>query len=404
MDLPRRRHDEKKDARQESPRLEWSALAAPTAVAVLVALPVFMVGTLAVEIRGDVSFSNVALGGLVSIFSGLAALAAFPAGRVVERIGYRFGLVLAFFLAGVALLGPALLAHQWWHLAAGQAVAAGGAALAIPSVQVALVTRIPPERQGVAFGLNMSALPAAILLAGIAVPLVGETVGWRWAFGGAGAVGIGLSFAAATSLRNERWTSLPGARVPIQRKLVFLGSGAMFLGIWGVQTVATFAVESGVDAGHSAGSIGYALAVASVVSIAVRIVAGWWADRTGPVRAFLMIPALIVIGGVGIGLLAVGGSFLVVAAGLVLGLGFGWSWHGVLVYGLVRPNPRAVATTASFVMIGGFSGSALGPIVSGALVSGPGFGAAWTVAALAMVGAAVMTTLAGRDHRLGEVA
>ena len=367
-------------------------------------MPVFMVGTLAVDIRGDVSFSNVALGGLVSIFSGLTALAAFPAGRVVERIGYRLGLVLAFLLAGVALLGPALLAHQWWHLAVGQAVAAGGAALAIPSVQVALVTRIPPERQGVAFGLNMSAVPASILLAGIAVPLVGETVGWRWAFGGAGAVGIGISLAVATSLGNERWTSLPGMREAIHRKPVLLGSGAMFLGLWAVQTVATFAVESGVDSGHSAGSIGYALAVASVGAIAMRIVAGWWADRIGPVRVFLMIPALIVIGAGGIGLLAVGGSFLVVAAGLVVGLGFGWGWNGLLAYGLVRPNPRAAATAASFMMIGGFGGSAVGPIVSGALVSGPGFGAAWTVAALAMVGAAVMTTLAGRDHRLGEVA
>jgi len=404
MDLPRRRHDEKEDGGPESPRLEWSALAAPTAAAVLVSLPVFMVGTLAVDIRGDVSFSNVALGGLVSIFSGLTALAAFPAGRVVERIGYRLGLVLAFLLAGVALLGPALLAHQWWHLAVGQAVAAGGAALAIPSVQVALVTRIPPERQGVAFGLNMSAVPASILLAGIAVPLVGETVGWRWAFGGAGAVGIGISLAVATSLGNERWTSLPGMREAIHRKPVLLGSGAMFLGLWAVQTVATFAVESGVDSGHSAGSIGYALAVASVGAIAMRIVAGWWADRIGPVRVFLMIPALIVIGAGGIGLLAVGGSFLAVTAGLVVGLGFGWGWNGLLAYGLVRPNPRAAATAASFMMIGGFGGSAVGPIVSGALVSGPGFGAAWTVTALAMVGAAVMTTLAGRDHRLGEVA
>ena len=235
-------------------------------------------------------------------------------------------------------------------------MAAGGAALAIPSVQVALVTRIPHERQGVAFGLNMSAVPASILLAGIAVPLVGETAGWRWAFGGAGAVGIGLSLAAATSLRNERWTSSAGRREPIHRKPVFLGCGAMFLGLWGGQSVATFAVESGVDAGHNAGSIGYALAVASVVAIAVRIVAGWWADRTGPGRAFPGDPCTHRDRGGGIGLLAVGGSFLVVAAGVVLGLGFGWGWNGVLVYGLVRPNPRAAATTASVMMIGGFGG------------------------------------------------
>ena len=362
-----------------------------------------MVGTLAVELRNDLSFSKVALGGLVAIFSGLTAVLAIPAGRLVQRFGYRPGLVVALLLAAVALLGPAVAAGRWWHLAAGQCVAALAASLAISSVPLALATRILPERQGIAFGLNLSSVPASILLAGLAVPLVAETVGWRWALGGTGALALVISFMAAVLLDNEQLDRVGRRRPFIQRRLVFLGSGAMFFGVWGAHSVATFAVEAGVEQGHTAGSIGYALGLASVMSIGVRILAGWIADRIGPVRAFAVITSIIVVGVVGIGLLAVGGSYAVTATGVVLGLGFGWGWNGVLAYGLVRANPRAAALTASIMMTGGFAGSAMGPMVSGALLSGPGFRMAWLVSAIAMAGAGVLATVAGRDPRLAEV-
>ena len=226
-----------------------------------------MVGTLAVELRNDLSFSKVALGGLVAIFSGLTAVLAIPAGRLVQRFGYRPGLVVAPLLAAVALLGPAVAAGRWWHLAAGQCVAALAASLAISSVPLALATRIPPERQGIAFGLNLSSVPASTLLAGLAVPLVAETVGWRWALGSTGALALVISFMAAVLLDNEQLDRVGRRRPFIQRRLVFLGSGAMFFGVWGAHSVATFAVEAGVEQGHTAGSIGYALGLASVMSI-----------------------------------------------------------------------------------------------------------------------------------------
>jgi MFS family permease len=362
-----------------------------------------MSGTLSVQIRGEMDFSELALGGLVTTYSGLVVFMAVPAGRLVDRIGYRWGLVLAPLLAGVALLGSGLFAHEWWHLALGQVFGAGGAAVAIPAVQLALTRRIAPERQGIALGLNLASVPLAILLAGIAVPLVGETVGWRWAFGGAGAIGLAVSVASVLSFADAGWGRIREVRQPIQRRLVLLGSGAMFLGVWSAQTVATFAVEAGVDAGHTAGSIGYVLAIASFLSVGARIISGSRADRTGPVGAFGVILLFVLAGALGTALLAVGGSFLVIAVGVVLGLGFGWGWNGVLAYAMIRPNPRAAATTASFMMIGGFGGSALSPIASGALVSGPGFAAAWVVSTVAMLGAAVLTSLAGRDPRLSKV-
>ncbi len=269
---------------------------------------------------------------------------------------------------------------------------------------MALATRIPPERQGIAFGLNLASVPAAILIAGAAVPLVGETLGWRWAIGGAGVLGLFVSAAALLSVGREGRPARLPTRVPIQRRLVYLGSGAMFLGVFGAQSVATFAVESGVEDGHTAGSLGFVLALASIVSILVRILGGLGADRSGPVRAFVFIVSVILGGATGMVLLAIGSAFVVVAAGVVLGLGFGWGWNGVLAYGLIRPNPRAAAGTAVWMMIGGFGGSAIGPVATGALVSAFGFGPAWSVSAVAMLGAAVLTILAGKDPRLAHIA
>lgn len=389
--------------RADAAQLDWPAIATSVAASILTALPAFMSGTLSVQIRGEMGFSELALGALVTVYSGLVVLMAVPAGRLVDRIGFRWGLVLAPLLAGAALLGSGAFADEWWHLAVGQIFGAGGAAVAIPAVQLALTRRIAPERQGIALGLNLASVPFAILLAGIAVPLIGETVGWRWAYGGAGVLGLVVSFASVVSFVDEGWGRIREVRKPIQRRLVLLGSGAMFLGVWSAQTVATFAVEAGVDAGHTAGSIGYVLAVASLVSVGARIVAGSRADRTGPVGAFGVILLFVLAGALGTALLAVGSAFFVIAAGVFLGLGFGWGWNGVLAYAMIRPNPRAAATTASFMMIGGFGGSALSPVVSGALVAGPGFGAAWGVSTVAMLGAAVLTSLAGRDPRLSEV-
>jgi MFS family permease len=327
-----------------APMLDWSALPIPAAAQVLGVLPLFMVGTLAVEIRADLGFSNVALGALVTVFSGIAAVLSLPAGRLVERIGHRRGLVAGAALTGLALTTSAIGADHWWHLAAGQAVAAVGVAVTMPSVQMALATCIPPERQGIAFGFNLSSIPAAILLAGVAVPLLGETVGWRWAFGGSGVAALLLAATALVSFGHAEWGPMYKQHHPVDLEVVLLASAAMFLGVWGSQTVATFSVESGVEQGHTPGSIGYVLAMASVASIAIRIVSGVTADRAGPIRAFGVMAAFLAIGGVGTAVLAASGSFAAVAVGAVLGLGVGWSWNGLAIYALVRLNPKEAAT------------------------------------------------------------
>jgi 4-diphosphocytidyl-2-C-methyl-D-erythritol kinase len=54
-----------------------------------------------------------------------------------------------------------------------------------------LARRVEVARRATAFAVKQSAIPAAMLLGGLAVPALALTVGWRWAFAG-GAVAVEL--------------------------------------------------------------------------------------------------------------------------------------------------------------------------------------------------------------------
>ncbi len=61
-----------------------------------------------------------------------------------------------------------------------------------PAVNLLLARGIPRARQGLAFGVKQGAVPAASSLGGIAVPILGLTVGWQWAFALAVALPVSL--------------------------------------------------------------------------------------------------------------------------------------------------------------------------------------------------------------------
>ena len=74
-----------------------------------------------------------------------------------------------------------------------------------------LAKGIRPERQGWALALKQAGVPAGTMLGGLAVPLLGVTVGWRWAYV-AGALG---ALAAAASVPGG--VVPPGGRVTARR-------------------------------------------------------------------------------------------------------------------------------------------------------------------------------------------
>ncbi len=371
------------------PAATVSAAAASTALGVL---PVFLLGALVVQVRADVPLSKAALGLSVSGFFALSALASPFAGRLVERVGAGRGMALGGLASAVSMTTTGLAGH-WSVLALG--VTLGGLANATGQVaaNLALAQAVPTHRQGVAFGIKQAAVPAATAVAGLAVPVAGLTVGWRWAFLG-GAV-LPLVFGAwalrSPGLRSQTPASRrrQGARrradMALRALAVLAFSGA--LGTFAANTLAAFLVDATVSGGFSPGHAGILLAVGSLSSVVVRVAVGSLVDA----RSFPLLPLvsmMLAAGAAGlVGLSVTTNPVLVVVAAVVSYLGI-WGWNGVFTLAIVRANPSAPAAATGVTQAGLYCGGVVGPSVFGYLAGTAGYDVAWRVTAgMAVLGA-----------------
>jgi len=374
------------------------AVAAGALSTVLASLPVFLLGGLAVLVRADLGFGELRLGLAVSLFFSVAAVSAVPAGRLVARLGARgstsaaaAGSALALLLMAVAPSYPVLLA--------GLALAGVSNALAQIGTNEALGRVVPRRRQGLAFGIKQAAVPAATLLAGLALPALGLTLGWRAAFAGAALVAVGyllLAPGAAAATRSPARDAPHGHRLPGRRALVVMAVAAA-LGSGSAFGLGAFLVLSAVRAGLTPGRAGLLLAAGSGLSVGIRLFVGWRADaRDG--RHLDLVVAMLGSGAIGMGLLATGSSALLLP-GTVLAFALGWGWPGLLNFAVVRLHPEAPGAATSVTQAGVFAGGALGPLVFGALVETWSYAAAWSGAGVALLVAAL---LMWRGHALAR--
>jgi predicted MFS family arabinose efflux permease len=368
-----------------------------TAAALACALvPVFLFGALSELIRADLVFDEAGVGAGVTVFFVAAGLGAVPGGRITERVGPRVAMLLGASIAGVASFGIGLLAQQWWQAALLLAVAGSAVGLIDTGGARAFADVVPSRRQGLAFGIKEASVPAASMLAGAAVPLLGLTVGWRATF----ALGLLLAPLVWLVLPPQVGAGRPPGAVPVGHRrpsrrvllLIALGSAA---GTGAATATASFLVPAATVAGLAAGTAGTLLAIGSLLSITARIVAGHLAD--GARRRELTVTAgMLAVGTAGPLLLASDLRTAAVVGGLVA-LGAGWGWTGLVFLSAVRADPAAPAAAAGIVLAGLSTGGALGPIAFGVVVSQVGYQVAWLLAALAMAIGAVAIYAANRS-------
>ncbi|WP_422753721.1 MFS transporter [Micromonospora sp. WMMD708] len=365
------------------------------AVATTVAsvLPVFLVGGLAVQMGDDLGFSPAGLGLAVSVYFGVSALASVPSGRLVERIGPAVVARAAIGLAAGCLLAIAGLARSYPVLVGLLALSAAANALGQLASNAALARHVPARRQGLSFGVKQAAIPASTLLAGAAVPTIALTAGWRWAFVAA----AGAALAALPAVP-------PQPAGPVRERAAQRGGGATTalvvvgvaatLAAGAANALGTFVVDSSVHRGLAPGPAGLVLTLGGAVCVAARIGVGWLADRrdTGHVA---LIAAMLVVGAVGLGLLAVAGA-VPLTVGVVLGFGLGWAWPGLMNFAVVRLHPQAPAAATSITQTGVYAGGCLGPLGLGALAGAGGYPVMWLTAGAAMLLAAVLMLTGSR--------
>ncbi|MFI7215637.1 MFS transporter [Micromonospora maritima] len=373
--------------------------AGATVTTIACVLPVFLVGGLAVQLGDELGFSPAGLGLAVSVYFGVSALASVPSGELVERYGpapvARAGVLLS---AG-SMLAVAALARSYPVLVVLLAVGAAANALGQLASNAALAARVPARRQGLSFGVKQAAVPVSTLLAGVAVPTVALTAGWRWAFVAAAGAALAALPAVPRSRRPRDARAASGGRGGGRGPLVVVGLAAT-LAAAAANALATFLVDSSAARGLSPGLAGLTLTLGSAVCVVARVGVGWIADRRARGHVGL-IAGLLVAGAVGLVLLAAAGPVPLIA-GVVLGFGLGWAWPGLMNFAVVRLHPQAPAAATSITQTGVYAGGSLGPLGLGALAGAAGYPAMWLTAALAMLLAAALMLLGA--HRLSRTA
>ena len=249
----------------------FRTLAAGTLSISLGALPVFLLGAMAVLIREELSFGEVALGAVASAYYGASAALSIPGGSIAERLGARRAMAVAAAITLVSMLGVASSRSIW---VIGLFMVSAGVAngIALPASNLALARGIPVRRQGVAFGLKQSSGPIATLVAGAALPLIGLTVGWRTAFVLAGLAGLPLIVFGFRRQSSAGPTVRGQLLAPHRRALIVLACAAT-LAVVGGSSLAAFYVSSAVAFGVAPAAAGGLLSVGSLFGIAGRV--GW---------------------------------------------------------------------------------------------------------------------------------
>jgi len=390
-----------------SPTLVTAAAIASTIAA---AIPVFLAGALAVQVSDEFVIAEGAYGLAITAFFGAAAVVSRRTGTLVQRIGAKRQIVWA--LAGTIVIDlvVAFWTSSFWMMVAALAVA-GMTNSACQTAVNFMLTRAQLPRLGLSIAIKQSGMPLAALLGGLAVPAIALTVGWRWAYVGAGvaavgAVGLVLFVLQGVDLGSGQRPT-PTGRIeseqpldvepPTQSSTETLVLTAIAMGFLAFSSgaLAAWPVSSGVDAGLSEGAAGLAVGVGSGAGISMRLLWGLKLDkmRRSPLW---MAAANTVVGAVGMAALGFRVSTLHIVATAVA-FGAGWVWPVFMNFGIMSANRETAGAATGITQTGVYFGVFVAPLATGQIIDQWGYQQMWTVVALSgLVGAYLIHRLTSR--------
>ncbi|MGX7827206.1 MFS transporter [Actinokineospora sp. 24-640] len=359
-------------------------------------LPTYLVSAMAVQIGQELDLTVAMVGAATALFFAIAALTSHPLSRLTERIGPTAALRLAALSTGACALGMAAAPSIGWLLV-GVGVAGMANSLAQPATAEVLVVLIPHRRRAFAFGAKQAAVPAGTLLAGLTVPAVALTVGWRWGF----VLCAVLAVVTAVAAPRVPFRATRAATSRIASTDLFLLAAAAALGAGAANAMAAYVVVTAVDSGFSPAGAGLMLSLGSAAGFASRLLVGLAADRWRP-DLLMTAAGMIALGALGLGMFAIGGSvaFLV---GLLLGFAAGWAWSGVFNLAVADRFPDRVTSATSVTQIGVYVGSATMPPFLGWCAQTFSLATAWTATGVAMLSAAALLVVVRRRPSRTEV-
>ncbi len=361
----------------------------------------FLVAALAVQLQESLDFGENAQGVVVALYFLSAAVTSIPLARVVDRFGSLRVMRLACATTGSLLVATAAAVRSWGELVPVVLLAGSSSAAMQVSANVFLARRIPSDRQGFAFGVKQSSVPVATLLAGLAVPAIALTIGWRWAFAAAGAValGIGAFLPRPPTTLAARRARPPSPRLTRREAGPLVGLAVTFaLGIAAATAMAGFLATASVHSGVSKGNAGLLVALGGAASFVARIGAGIRADRRGG-RHLPAVSVMLVLGAAGYAMLAVAAAAtmpVLLVPAVILAFGAGWGWNGLFNFAVIRNHPGHPAQATAITQAGGRVGGVVGPVLFGFTVTHGSYAAAWVGTAVAAAAAAAVVLVARR--------
>lgn len=374
--------------------MAWTILGA-SLLTTLGTLPVFLLGAQSVFVRDELGFGQSRFGVVVGGFFASAAVFAILGGMVADRIGRRWSTVLAGLLSATGTLGVAFLARSWAVLLALMVVLGMANAACQVTANLSMARAIPPHRRGLGFGVKQSAIPVAILLAGLSVPVARSLVGWRGTFVVVSAAAlvvvlVGLRLTAA----DRQAAPDPAGRDRAAMAPLLVTMVAIALASAAANSLGAFVASWGFEVGLSPTEAGLLMAVGSALNITVRLLSGFLADRRHG-RNLPVVAAQMLVGAVALAVLSWPSPASYVPATIVA-FALGWSWPGLLLYAVVRIGRDQPATASGVVQAGAFAGGAAGPLLFGLLVDAAGYRPAWQAAAITFLAASALVVLARR--------
>ena len=353
-------------------------------------------GALALQIRSDLDVRVEAVAAGVSVFFIAGAIGASWGGRLADHVGAVRAMRRCVLITAACLLAGALLSQSVIVLLLLLAVAGVANAVCQPAINLFVSEEIASERQGLGFGIKQSGIPGAILVSGLALPVLAIPLGWRVTFAlcalGPLAVWVALRGIQAAGHVSRR----PASRRP-SRVLVLTAIGAA-LATAGPSALGAYLVASAVDVGIAEGTAGLLAAVGSALSLAVRVMLGARADRRRDYGLSTVV-ALLAAGSLGFLLMATDAtpSFVV---GTLLAFALGWGWPGLFNLAVVDSNRETPGSASGVTQTGIYLGAGGGPAAFGALYAQAGHELAWlVVAALTLLGAVAMWLAARAERR-----
>lgn len=338
----------------------------------------------------DLGVSRALVGQLVTVYALGSLLAALPMTALTRRLPRRPLLLAA--IAGFAGVNTlTALTHDYTVMLVARFVAGISAGLLWSLVAGYASRMVVPSLQGRAIAVAMVGTPLALSLGIPAGTLLGQTIGWRWAFGVMSLISVALLVWARLTLPA---LSAPGAaaRQPLLTVLRLPGLRtallAMFLFVLAHNVLYTY-IEPFAALAGAAGWLDRLLLVFGVASLVGIWITGVWVDRG---LGLLVVASTL---GFIVAALALacwpGSPAVLVAATVVWGLAFG----GVATQfqtAVARRAGEAADIAQSFVVTGWNLAIALGGVAGGVMLET--VGERWLpVALLAVLVAALAVVL-----------